>query len=231
MGLRITMGTLKKIIGLSVAALLLVCVTIGGVWAYTTDTENSASNQIAAGTFDMVPSTSGTATANYTVTPGGNNVNGYVVFTRLLPGWSGSITWTLSNNGTFPGTLAISCNVTFSDVSQNEVEAAVAGNNGGGNGDIDEYVGVRVKRDGTYFLGSASYYVPFSGLQAALNAQSPTISAGGNTVYVLEWAVASDIKGAGVDGNFGTIDDSPDVNENIIQSDRAQIDITFTLNQ
>jgi hypothetical protein len=70
-----------------------------------------------------------------------------------------------------------------------------------------------------------------SGLQAALNAQTPTISGGSSVVYVLEWAIASDIKGAGVDGLFGTGDDSPDRNENIIQSDNADIDVSFILTQ
>jgi len=48
--------------------------------------------------------------------------------------------------------------------------------------------------------------------------------------YVLEWQVAADVMGAGVDGLFGTADDVA-VNDNIIQSDQATIDITFTLTQ
>ena len=150
----------------------------------------------------------------------------------------------LADSGSLSGTLAIASTATFGDVSQNEIENAVPGNNGGGNGDLDEYVGVRLQRgvgadqanaeaSFTYILGSASNYVPLSGLKAILDAQSVAVAAsGGNdtVVYKLSWSVGSPLKGAGPDGLFGTGDDTA-VNDNIIQSDSAQIDITFTLNQ
>jgi len=55
---------------------------------------------------------------------------------------------------------------------------------------------------------------------------------GGNDtiVYKLSWSIASDVEGAGVDGLFGTGDDVT-ADDNIIQSDNAEIDITFTLTQ
>jgi predicted ribosomally synthesized peptide with SipW-like signal peptide len=222
---------MKKIIGLTIAVLLSVSMLSTGAWSFWADTESSANNQLTAGTLDMVPTTSGTGPdGKYTVTAGGNEVNGKVVFQKLLPGESGSITWTLVNNGSLPGTLVIASTDTFLENGSNEPESAVPENNGGGNGDIDEFVGVRVKRNGTYFLGDASNYVPFSGLQAALNLESQALAASGTLAYVLEWAIASDIKGAGADGKFGTGDDV-DVNENIIQSDTAEVDITFTLDQ
>jgi len=236
---------MKKILGLTIAILLSMAMVAGGILAYFTDIESSSSNQLTAGTLDLTPSTDGTGPAGkYTVTPGGDKINGNVVFQKLLPGDSGTITWVLVNNGSLSGTLVITSTITFSDVSQNEVENAVSGNNGGGNGDLDEYVGVKLQRgvgtdqanaeaNFTYILGSADNYVPFSGLEAVLDAESVAMAAsGGNDtiVYKLSWSIASDIKGAGADGLFGTGDDV-DVNENIIQSDRAQIDITFTLNQ
>lgn len=148
------------------------------------------------------------------------------------------------NNGSLPGTLVINSTVTFSENGSNEPESAVSGNNGGGDGDLDECVGIKLQRgvgtdqanaeaNFTYLLGSASYYVPFSGLEAVLDAQSVGVTAnGGNdtVVYKLSCNIANDIKKAGADGIFSTADDI-DVNENIIQSDRAQINITFTLNQ
>lgn len=85
----------------------------------------------------------------------------------------------------------------------------------------------------SYILGSASNFVPFSGLHTVLNAQNIAMAGnGGNdtVVYQLGWSIASPLKGAGIDGLFGTIDDTA-VNDNIIQSDTAQIDITFTINQ
>lgn len=222
----------KRIAGLTIACLLTLSLVSSGVFAYFIDTETSSGNTLAAGTLDMVPTTSGTGVSGkYSVISGGNGVNGNVVFTKMRPGESGTVTWVLTNNGSLPGTLTLPSTVSFSDVSAiEEIENADLNNNGGGNGDLDDYMGVRVKRNGTYFLGDASNYVPFSGLQMALNAQSNAIVASETTTYVLEWSIASDVKGAGADGKFGTGDDVL-INDNIIQSDSAQIDITFALIQ
>jgi hypothetical protein len=54
--------------------------------------------------------------------------------------------------------------------------------------------------------------------------------ASGTLTYVLEWQIANDIQGAGADGKFGTGDDVQ-VDDNIIQSDQATVDITFTLTE
>ncbi len=224
------MKTLKRITGLTLAALLTMSMVAGGVWAYFSDVETSASNILLAGTLDLSPTTNGASTGNYTVTPGGDQVNGKVVFQKMLSVESGNITWVLTDTGSIAGTLVITSSVTFSDVDQNEVETAVLGNNGGGNGDLDAYVGVKLQRgvgtdqasataNFTYILGDAGTYAPLSGLQAVLNAQSVAMAAsGGNdtVVYKLSWDIGSLFGG---------------VNPNIVQSDNAQIDITFTLNQ
>jgi predicted ribosomally synthesized peptide with SipW-like signal peptide len=203
----------------------------GGVYAYFSDTETSTGNTFTAGTLNLVPSTSGTGpVGKYSVTAGGDGVNGNVVFSNIAPGDSGYITWTLQNTGTITGNLTMASTVTFAENGSNEPEAAVGGNNGGGNGDLDTYLGVRATRDGTYILGNASHYVPASGMQAALNAENQSMAAGGTITYVLEWSLTSDIMGAGADGLFGTADDVQ-VDDNIIQSDTATVDITFTLTQ
>ena len=203
----------------------------GGTWAYFSDTETSTGNSFTAGTLNLVPSTSGTGpTGKYTVTAGGDGINGNVVFNMLAPGDSGSITWTLTNNGSLNGTLTMASTATFAENGSNEPETAVVGNNNGSNGDLDEYMGVRLKRGATYILGDTSNYVPFSGLAAVLNAESQSLTASGTLTYVLEWQIATDVKGAGADGKFGTVDDVQ-VDDNIIQSDSATVDITFTLTQ
>lgn len=222
---------MKRILGLVLVGLILMGLAATASWAYFSDTESSSGNHFTAGSLDLVPSNSATGPAGkYTVNSMSNGVTGYVTFTNLVPGESGSMAWTMQNNGTVNGTLTMPSAVTFTENGSNEPEAAVAGNNGGGNGDLDTYLGVRVKRGSTYFLGSATNYVPASGLKAALDAQSQALAASGTLTYTLEWALASDIKGAGVDGLFGTADDV-DVVDNIIQSDTVQIDITFTLTQ
>ena len=221
----------RKIL-ISAMVIGLVCALIGaGVYAVFSDTETSTGNTFTAGTLNLVPSTSGTGPAGkYTPTAGGDGVNGKVVFIKLAPGDSGSITWTLQNDGNLDGTLTMPSTVTFDENGSNEPESAVGSNNGGSNGDLDEYMGVRLKRDGNYILGDASHYVPFSGLEAVLDAESRSLTASGTLPYVLEWEIASDVKGAGTDGEFGTVDDV-DEDDNIIQSDKATLDITFTLTQ
>jgi predicted ribosomally synthesized peptide with SipW-like signal peptide len=221
----------RKIL-ISAMVIGLVCALIGaGVYAVFSDTETSTGNTFTAGTLNLVPSTSGTGPAGkYTPTAGGDGVNGKVVFIKLAPGDSGSITWTLQNDGNLDGTLTMPSTVTFDENGSNEPESAVGSNNGGSNGDLDEYMGVRLKRDGNYILGDASHYVPFSGLEAVLDAQSRSLTASGTLTYVLEWEIASDVQGAGTDGEFGTADDV-DEDDNIIQSDKATLDITFTLTQ
>ena len=223
---------MNKKIMFSIMTIALVGALIGGgIYAYFSDTEDSTGNTFTAGTLNLVPSTSGTGPAGkYTVTAGGDGVNGKVVFDKLAPGDSGSITWTLQNDGNLDGTLTMASTVTFEENGSNEPESAVSGNNGGSNGDIDEYMGVRLKRGATYILGDASNYVPFSGLEAVLDAESQSLTASGTLTYVLEWQIATDVKGAGADGKFGTGDDVL-VDDNIIQSDKSTVDITFTLTQ
>lgn len=242
---------MKKKILISSMVIALVCALIGGgIYAVFSDTEDSSGNEFTAGTLNLVPSTSGECSdaGKYTVTPGGDGLNGYVVFTNLAPGDSGSITWTLTNDGSLDGTLTIASTVTFSDVDANEPENAVTdphANDGGGNGDLDEFVAVNLQRGvGTnasnaesnfaYILGDATNDVPFSELEAALDdavGQALAADGGNDTiVYKLSWSIASDIEGAGSDGKFGTVDDVT-ADDNIIQSDNATLDITFTLTQ
>jgi len=235
----------KRVLGLAIAMLVTFGMAVTGAWAYFSDVETSTGNLLSAGTLDLFSQVGGSGTpGKYTVTPGGNGINGNVVFSNMLPGESGSITWVLINLGSLPGTLSLYSTVSFSENGTGYPEAWVTGNNGGGNGDLDECVGVRLLRgigtdrvsaeaNFTYVLGDAGYYVPFAGLKAALDAQSISLAPdGGNdtVVYKLEWLIATDVKKAGADGIFGTSDDE-DVNENIIQSDTAQIDINFTLSQ
>jgi predicted ribosomally synthesized peptide with SipW-like signal peptide len=220
----------KVLVSLMIIALISALIG-GGIYAVFSDVESSTGNTFTAGTLNLVPTTSGAGpVGKYSVTAGGDGINGNVVFDRLAPGDSGSITWTLQNNGNLDGILTMAAILTFEENGSNEPESAVGVNNGGGNGDMDEYVGVRLRRNGTYILGDASNYVPFSGLAAVFNAESQSLAASGTLTYVLEWQIASDVRGAGVDGEFGTGDDVQ-VEDNIIQSDKATFDVTFTLTQ
>jgi predicted ribosomally synthesized peptide with SipW-like signal peptide len=83
---------LKKIIGLTMAALLLLGVTFGATWAYFQDTETSSGNQLTAGTLDLKLSD-----ANETDLDG---VSASFSGSNLMPGDSvGPSTITLKNTG------------------------------------------------------------------------------------------------------------------------------------
>jgi predicted ribosomally synthesized peptide with SipW-like signal peptide len=202
-----------RLLTLMVLGVLMLALLIGGLYGYFDDTETSTGNVFTAGTLNLVPSTSGTGPAGkYTVTPGGDGVNGNVVFDRIVPGDNGTITWALSNNGNVDGTLTIASTVTFAENGSNEPENAVVGNNGGSNGDLDTNVGVKLQRNGTYILGDAGTWGSFANLQSTLNAESQSLVGAGTITYLFTW---------NVDSSVG----------NIIQSDTANIGITFTLTQ
>jgi predicted ribosomally synthesized peptide with SipW-like signal peptide len=226
------MNTIKRITGLALAAMLIASMVAGGVWAYYSDVQTSTSNILLAGTLDLSPVTGGSSNGSYSVTPGGDGVNGKVVFQKMTPGQYGNITWVLTNAGSLNGTLGITSNVTFAKGSLGEIKNEAGGNSSDGNGYLDEYIGYKLQRGvGTdqanaianfaYIAGAgnSTTYVPLSGLQVALISAGNTVAAnGGNdtVVYKLSWDISSLFGG---------------VNPNIIQGDTAQIDITFTLIQ
>ncbi len=238
---------MKKILGLTIAALLVMALVGGGTWAYFSDPETSTGNTITAGTLNLTSVVSGSFSGdagNYTTTAGSDGVNGNVVFgdnVGVEPGESGSITWTLTESGSLGGTLTISSTLTSDENSLGEPEynatlpGADTGTDSDGtdmDGELHTYVGATLTRDGTVIYGGLTDtdYYALAGVPAVLNAESRPMSGGATIVYVLKWNIATDVMTAGVDLEFGTGDDV-DVDDNILQSDDAILDITFTLTQ
>jgi predicted ribosomally synthesized peptide with SipW-like signal peptide len=218
-----------RLSALMVVAVLMLALLIGGLYGAFDDVETSNENTFTVGTLNLVSVISGTGWSSLNERADGINDN--VTFEGLACGDSGSITWALTNDGSLDGTLAMLSAVTFAENGTNEPEGAAILANGGTDLGLGECVGVKLQRNaGNYILGSAANYVPFTGLQAVLNAESETLAAGNTITYILEWQIPADVVGAGADGLFGTADDVP-VNDNIIQGDGANIDITFTLTQ
>jgi predicted ribosomally synthesized peptide with SipW-like signal peptide len=211
---------MKKIIGLSIAALLIISIVAVGTYAYFSDTAASTGNTWTAGTLVLSEVTLGASgNTTFTGTPiSTGGINGNVQFGPVVPGSSGTITWTLSNTGNVPGKLTLVSATTFNDTATNAPKtaalAALAISDPVGTPwDLNTKMMVWVTRDGTDILGSTGTYVAMSGLQTALNLEiSKTITIGTPMVYVLHWQV-------------------PTSAGNEIQGDTAQLDITFTLNQ
>jgi predicted ribosomally synthesized peptide with SipW-like signal peptide len=203
---------MKKIIGLTISAILLLALVAGGTYAYFSDTETSNDNTFTAGTLDLVNVISGTG-AESTVTEQADGLNDKVVFSLVEPGSSGTITWTLTDIGNVAGTLTIASTLTFGQGGDPTEPEAVAED--GTPVGLDTKLMVWLTRDGTDILGATGGYVAISGLEAILDAESRTMVASPTStpiVYVLHWQI-----------------DTTTGNE--IQGDTAEIDITFTLTQ
>jgi predicted ribosomally synthesized peptide with SipW-like signal peptide len=207
---------MKKIIGLSIAALLIIGIVGIGTFAYFSDTATSTGNTFTAGTLVLSEVTTGSAVNNsYVVTPAGG-INGSVQFglTDLVkPGSSGTITWTLNNIGNVNGSLTLVAATTFTDNPAPNARQLATWVSLGSHVGLGQDLMVWVTRDGTDILGSTGTYVAMSGLQAALNLEvNKTITIGTPMVYVLNWQVPTSVG-------------------NEIQGDSANLNVTFTLNQ
>lgn len=106
---------MKKILGLSIAIILLVLTLGGGTWAYFVDNETSTGNALDSGTLDLK------------IDGGDAAVNTFSAH-DVLPGDTGGGSVTLANAGSLPGEL----DITVSTVS----------NSGGvGAGEFEDGVG------------------------------------------------------------------------------------------
>jgi predicted ribosomally synthesized peptide with SipW-like signal peptide len=207
---------MKKILGLTIAGVLLLALVAGGTVAYFSDTETSTGNTFAAGTLNL--------------TVNGNDGSNLVVFTvtDANPGQSGAGTWTLVNNGSLGGYIDLeSISVTNAEnynAATNEAESAndadtsndtgvgeLAANmdvvlfvdNGAGGGTANNGV-----RDGT----EALIYSGKLGSIAASYDQNLALAAAATTYISMTWSV-----GTGVN--------------NTIMGDSATLNMTVELGQ
>jgi predicted ribosomally synthesized peptide with SipW-like signal peptide len=105
---------MKKIVGLSIAAVLIIALITGGTFAFFSDTETSASNTFTAGTLDLkVSNDAATYLDGVTSTWGSTNCK---------PGdsWNGTVT--LKNDGSI---TADHVEIKFANAVTNYVSAAV----------------------------------------------------------------------------------------------------------
>ena len=229
---------MKKIIGLSIAAILVMGLVGGGTWAYFSDTETSTGNTFTAGILDLTASVSGsyTGAGTYTPTAGGNGINGNVVLDDIAPGENGEAIWELVNLGDTSANLTVTLTRTADDDNAfTEPEDSISGtatdnDDGTADGDLDDYMTVEILAD---LDGDDTYETTIqTSAQGGLETKCPTEdvavtiinnesmeangSAGDTIKIKLTWSIASDI---------------PAVDDNIIQSDSVQLDLNFNLVQ
>ena len=108
---------LTALVGISV---LMLALLIGGLYGYFNDTETSNGNWFTAGTLNLVSVISGNeAHGHVTVNEQADGLNDNVTFGRVAPGDSGSITWTLTNQGTVDGLLSLDNTTTVVNFAEN----------------------------------------------------------------------------------------------------------------
>jgi predicted ribosomally synthesized peptide with SipW-like signal peptide len=201
---------MKKIIGLTITAIIVIALAGVATYAYFQDTESTGANTFTAGTLNLQLGATDPSTAILTVT----NAN---------PNQSGAADWDLKNTGNLPGYL----NITFTDIVDsenlvNEPEDADTGEDGtfddpGTDGELAENLDVLIYIDGnsndsynstddTLIYQGKLKTVALSSLNnfAMTNGYSQSIR--------VEWSVAS---GVG----------------NLIQSDSAGFTMNCVLNQ
>ena len=233
---------MKKILGLTIAALMVMGLVGGGTWAYFSDTEVSTGNTIEAGTLNLtVDITDGGGAITGIVTPGGDGANEFIEFpTNLAPSDSGTMVFTATGAGSVDGTLTIASTVTTTDgvaALEPESSATTPTNNAGTDGDLDEYMGVWLTQQinaGSVvdILGATAAYAELEDLEAVLDAVDEDLTAADVVTFTLYWEIYQDVHGSGTNTVFddGSGDDVQ-ADDNVIQGDTATIDMTFTYTQ
>jgi predicted ribosomally synthesized peptide with SipW-like signal peptide len=205
----------KILLSLSVIAAV-AAIAIGGTVAYFSDTETSQGNTFSAGTL------------NLTLDGANENVVKFTV-TDAVPGQSGRGTWTVRNVGSIAGYLDLeSISVVDDDLNCNEPELAAeiatygtgnqtCGPNGGGELGANMNVTLCVDNDYSTNPGcGAGNTVIYNGalnrIASSYNQNLPLAANGGTNYITLDWTI-------------------PDGVGNIIQSDRATLNMTFELAQ
>ena len=204
---------MKKIVGLSVAALLIIGVIGGATFAYFSDTESSIDNTLTAGVLDLN-------------IDGGNSAVTTLNVTAAEPGGSGSDSSILANVGSMAGELDIDTSaVTNTGAISGTSEYADDTGNLGAVAEIAMYLDidqlgtwnagdVGLMSDGTTysFPTALDYDIVDNYAGESWDAVIATMAASASDNIVVLWQV-------------------PTTAINNIQGDSVSFDITFTLEQ
>jgi spore coat-associated protein N len=111
---------MKKILGLGIAALLIMAMVGGGTWAYFVDTETSSGNLLTAGTLNLGVANVGSSNPTGSTTATWTSPSGW------KPGDNISAVLYVKNSGTI---AMSSVNVTFSAIFTDGTPSSVSGYN------------------------------------------------------------------------------------------------------
>lgn len=221
---------MKKIIGLTLTALLVIAIAGNGTWAYFSDSEASQNNTITAGTLNLQVGAADPCLEAIAIGP------------QLQPGDSGNAAvWTATNNGSTGGTLKVAIGaITNSENSRTEMEEAAGDTTTGSTeGELGDFVDIAVWLDmnrsggwdsGDKYLRSDGSVVDWvSGGSVPPEAYADIDSYAG-----IDWESADGMPTmiGSADLDFMVEYDFPtDANQDRAQGDSCAFDIIFTLEQ
>jgi spore coat-associated protein N len=210
---------MKKIIGLTVAALMVMGLVGGGTWAYFSDIETSSGNYLAAGTLDL-------------------DLNGvdtgvtFLTYSSLYPGDTGGNYTEIKNSGSIDAELEI--DVTVVDVESTGTTEFEADSNNGSSGELGAYLTVAM------FIDTGDDGAFTSGNDYGLKSDGTVYTSGS-----AQYATIDSYNGQNWTNAYGTINMTSNqddrfyvlynfpagVTDNYCQGDSANVTITFTLEQ
>ena len=206
---------MKKILGLTVAALLVIGMVGGGTWAYFTDTEQSTNNSLTAGTLDLNIDAGNIAVTTFSASAVG-------------PGDSGSGSSTLSNVGTYAGEFDID----FSAITN--TPGAGGTEYEGGTGELGGVatmaVYLDINQNATFDAGDIELNTTGANAYDGVTNTTldyATIDSYGSVSYD---AVIASMAALAAD-DFIALWQVPTSADNTIQGDSVSFDVTFTLEQ
>lgn len=201
---------MKKILGLAIAALLIMAIVGGGTWAYFSDTETGTAT-ISAGTLDLNIN-------------GGNSAATLISVSGKAPGESGNGSATLANVGSITGYVDVSTGTITNTAGAGGTEFEGGSGELGGvatiamfidvnnNGQYDAGTDIGLKSDGTTYTSGAMQYATINSYGSKTWNDTETLANGTTQKIVVAWQI-------------------PTSADNTIQGDSASFTVTVTLEQ
>ena len=219
---------MKKIIGLAVAALIIMATVGFGTWSYFSDTETSTNNAVAAGTLTL--SVNG-AYSNVTMLSG---------LTNKAPGDSGSAYVTLVNTGSLPGKFGLQTSTVTNTQNSGIPKYGISGLGATALG-TEALLAVWVDTNANGLLDNGEYWLKSDGtIQTWAGGNSTTVADSGSTATLyatynsyasLTWANIIANMTASQTIRFYLSWILPTTAGNEIQGASTSVSLTFTLNQ
>ncbi len=177
---------MKKIVGLTIAAILILALAGTGTWAFFRDTETS-SGSLTAGTLDLQVDATSTEVTTFTATD-------------IMPGDSESGTTELTNNGSVNGLLFASASaVTNTETTVEEFNDGGAGELGGAvemaiyidvnNNDLYDAGDIGLKNDGSTYTTALDFQTvnSYGGKSWGDTAGIETLNSQASDIFHVDW--------------------------------------------